>query len=267
MNNGILPSYIRHNNNIRDKSKVLFAEINADLGNNGFCTTNNVKFASRLGCSKGTISACLTELRENGYISICILNEEKTLKFIKRYIIPLPYTDFSVGVDESVRTTYTENLVGVLSKNDTPTEKDANQTYTENSDTTITSNSIRKITINKASNNLNGGNIINPDITEKQKAFLEKIIKEFYVNKREQFPRHIQDTWYTDDSITIGSINTLYDLIRIDKWDEIVVRDVIRWSLDDKFWSRNLMSLRVLRKKSPNGMTKFANIQLKWDAV
>jgi len=267
MNNGILPSYIRHNNEIKDKSKVLYAEITADLGENGFCTTNNMKFAKRLGCGKNTISGCLTELREHGYISIIILNEKKTLKFIKRYIIPIPYTNFLGGVDEAIRTTYTKNLVGVASQNGTSTEKDTSLPYTKNLDTMITSNHIKSITINTPSKKLNGGIKINPKITKEQKAYLEKIVKEFYETKREQFPNHISDTWYVDDSITIGSINTLYDLIRIDKWDEKVVRDVIRWSLDDKFWSRNLMSLKVLRNKSNNGQTKFANIQLKWDAV
>jgi len=75
---------------------------------------------------------------------------------------------------------------------------------------------------------------------------------------------HIKSDWHLDDDLLIGSINTLFDLIVVDKWDENEVKDVIKWATTEKFWSSNLLSLKTLRVKSRNGMTKFANMQIKY---
>jgi hypothetical protein len=101
-------------------------------------------------------------------------------------------------------------------------------------------------------------------INQKQLAFLQKIVVDFYTSKRKQFPSHINEEWHKDTSLLNDSINTLFQLITLDNWKETDVRDVIIWATDDKFWTSNLMSLRVLRKKSNNGMTKFANLHLKF---
>ena len=53
-------------------------------------------------------------------------------------------------------------------------------------------------------------------------------------------------------------------IIKLDEYSENVVRDVLRWAVDDKFWYTNVTSLRGLRKKSNNGQTKFTNIYLKY---
>jgi hypothetical protein len=75
----------------------------------------------------------------------------------------------------------------------------------------------------------------------------------------------VKAEWHQDNDLTIGSVNTLYDLITKDSWDEKGVRDVIRWAIDDDFWSKNLLSLKTLRSKSANGMSKFANLHLKFN--
>ena len=70
----------------------------------------------------------------------------------------------------------------------------------------------------------------------------------------------VDGNWQEDTTILNGSINTLYDLIKIDGFDYESIRDVIVWALNDKFWSNNLLSLKVLRNKAGNGFTKFQNL-------
>ena len=94
--------------------------------------------------------------------------------------------------------------------------------------------------------------------------YLKKIVTDFYTAKHKQFPNHIKADWFDDNTLTVGSVNTLFDLITVDGWGEKEVRDVIKWAIDDSFWSSALLSLRTLRTKSNNGQTKFANLQIKY---
>lgn len=138
----------------------------------------------------------------------------------------------------------------------------------------LSTNSINALITNKTSipseskNDSNGTQTIinkyayNPNINKEQMAFLKRIVSEFYQTKHKQYPNHIKSNWYEDDKLTHESVNVLYQLITIDKWGENDVRDVIRWATTDTFWQSNLLSLRILRIKSKNGMTKFANLHL-----
>jgi len=110
----------------------------------------------------------------------------------------------------------------------------------------------------------NKANAYNPNINNQQLAFLKRIVSDFYQTKHKQYPNHIKKDWHTDSSLTSGSVNTLYQLIVIDEWKETDVRDVIKWATTDEFWQSNLLSLKTLRNKSKNGMSKFANLHLKF---
>ena len=94
-------------------------------------------------------------------------------------------------------------------------------------------------------------------LTEMVKSFLGKQKKKFphlYVNKDEE-------------EIFNKSINTLYDLIKIDSISYLVVRDVLKWVLEDKFWHSQVTSLYTLRHKSPNGNIKFHNILTAYNKI
>ena len=105
----------------------------------------------------------------------------------------------------------------------------------------------------------------NKDITQGQMKYLKQIVTDFYTEKHKQLPNHIKADWFNDTDITKGSVNTLFELITLDGWNEKDVRDVIKWATDDDFWMSNLISLRTLRTKSKNGQSKFANLHLKFN--
>jgi len=51
-------------------------------------------------------------------------------------------------------------------------------------------------------------------------------------------------------------------LIHVDGFEMLEVRRVVRWAIEDSFWSKNSLSLAQIRKMSDsNGLTKFQNIR------
>lgn len=259
--NASIPTPIRRNPDLPPRAKILYAEITANLDDTGLCTINNVKFASWLSCTKATISASLRELRENGYISVVIIRDEETQKFVKRYIMPSPPSNFLDGVDPEIKKAMSSFFDGGKDNSNDATESDSEKATSNKSNSIITSNNIRYIS---SSLKKKTSIIYNRGITESQMKFLKQIVADFYNEKHKQFPNNIAKDWYNDVNTTTGSVNTLHDLIIIDGWDERDVRDVIRWATNDKFWMRNLLSLRTLRDKSNNEQTKFANLHIKF---
>ena len=96
---------------------------------------------------------------------------------------------------------------------------------------------------------------INKSINEKQEIALREIASSFYLKQQSRYPNMV------DKEPDIGgSINTLYQLITIDGFDYESVRDSIAWAIESTFWSSTLFSLKTLRNKGDNGLTKFKNL-------
>ena len=249
---GVLPTPIRHHQELKPTHKLLYSEITACLDNNGVCTRNNSYFSRVLNISKGTVTNLLGIIRKHGFIKVTIENEEGTGKFLKRYITPT-YPSQNLGVEDSNQTPHTSGDVGISngsSREDvlTPTSKNGTLLYNNNNIKTIyTKHQAMDTPIKK-------------EINDKQRVALLEIVKEFYSTQRTRFPSMIKEEWREESSIVNGSINVLYDLIKKDgfKYDEI--QGAIRWALDDKFWGKKLLSLKGLRVKAVNGFTKFQNL-------
>jgi len=256
---GYIPKSIRHHQDLSPRDKLLYCEITACLDDNGICMKNNIYFAHVTGCTKSTISASMTKLRELNYIDVIIEKDRDTQKFKKRYITLKAMSDFQGEGSLEFKKAISDSQGGVSDDSGYIPEDRDGKTKSDIDDSIIINNNIRYIYSNKRHSIK-----YNSKITNEQKEYLKSIIIEFYTEKHKQFPNHIKEDWYNDEDLTIGSINTLFDLIVIDKWDEKEVRDVIRWATTDKFWASNLLSLRTLRTKSRNGMTKFANLQIKY---
>jgi len=56
------------------------------------------------------------------------------------------------------------------------------------------------------------------------------------------------------------SINTLFDIITKDGIEYDVIKNVLKWALDHKFWHSHITSLHTLRSTASNGNKKFYNI-------
>ena len=249
---GLLPRIIRHNKNLKPNSKVLYSEITATLDEDGVCTKTNSYFQNVLGIGKSAISNCLTELRGQGFICIVIEMKENSQRFIKRYITPTP-SSYMGRVKVNNEITHTTDLGGVDSVAPLLNGED----YDRLEQTLLYNNNIITKVYTKPKKRHTP---INKNMNDKQKDALIKIVNEFYNTQQFRHPNMVDGNWQEDTTILNGSINTLYELIKIDGFDYESIRDVIVWSLNDKFWSNNLLSLKVLRNKAGNGFTKFQNL-------
>lgn len=258
---GYIPKPIRHNIDLSPRDKLLYCEITASLDDYGICTKNNIYFAKVTGCTKSTISASMTKLRELNYIDVIIEKDKTTQKFKKRYIILKAMSNFQGGGNSEITKTMSDSQGGVSTDNNYISENRNGTAKSDIDDSIIINNNIRYIYSNKKDSV-----DLNPNMNNEQKKYLKSIVYNFYDEKHKQQPKHIKSDWYKDESLVNGSVNTLYDLIVTDGWDEKEVKNVINWTLKDDFWAVNLISLRTLRNKSTNGFTKFANIQLRYDS-
>ena len=84
----VLPSNVRYDNRIKDKAKLLYAEITSLTNEKGFCWASNNYFAELYSISKGTVSKLLAELKKYGYINIELIYKDNS-KEVKKRIITL----------------------------------------------------------------------------------------------------------------------------------------------------------------------------------
>jgi hypothetical protein len=247
---GMIPSNLRHCKDIKPNSKVLYSEIMACLEPDGTCIKRNAYFTKMLGIGKSTISNCLTELRNYGFIKVRMDFEKGTNKFLKRYITP---TNFMGGVNRNIENTHTENLDGV----DSNASLNGVNTYTNLEQTLLyNNNNIDKVYIDPTTRHTP----IKKSINDKQKDALLKIVNRFYKTQMFKYPNMVK----SESSDINGSINILYDLIMIDGFDYDSIKGTLEWAVEDKFWGSNLFSLKTLRTKSNNGLTKFQNLHHKY---
>jgi len=82
----VIPAEVRYDNNLRDKSKLLYGEISSLCNKNGCCFATNQYFAELYKVSKTTISILIKELVDNGYIISEIEYKEGTKEILNRYL-------------------------------------------------------------------------------------------------------------------------------------------------------------------------------------
>jgi len=88
-----------------------------------------------------------------------------------------------------------------------------------------------------------------------------ELVNWFYQEQMARWPQYVKSP--TKETIR-SSLRSIDRLIRIDGFGfKKDIQPTIRWVVDDDFWSRNCLSLTQLRKKSRNGLTKFANMNLR----
>ena len=249
---GLLPRIIRHNKNLKPSSKILYSEITATLDEDGVCTKTNSYFQGVLGIGKSSLSNCLTELREQGFIGVVIEMKENSQRFIKRYITPTP-ASYMGRVKINNEITHTTDLGGVesvapLLNGNTQSTLEQTLLYNNNIITKVYTNPKKRHTP------------INKKMNDEQKNALMKIVNDFYNTQQFRHPNMIDSKWDSDDGIVNGSFNVLFDLIVIDGFEYESIRDVIKWAMNHQFWGKNLLSLKVLRNKANNGFSKFQNL-------
>lgn len=101
----IIPADVRYDKNLKDKAKLLYAEITSLCNEEGICLATNDYFANLYGVSKTTISLLIKELVEYGYINSQIIYKEGSKEILNRYLSIVKYP-----IKENLNTPIKEKL-------------------------------------------------------------------------------------------------------------------------------------------------------------
>ena len=154
---------------------------------------------------------------------------------------------------KNLNDSHSENFNGVSLNN--ASTSTSNQTPPLNNEQPILlNNNIRYI----YTSNKKGVVKLNREINDKQLEFIKTIVKYFYSTQNLKFPNMVKD--WNNESVINESVNTIFDLIVKDGHDSDELKNVLMWALEDKFWHKNVFSIKALRSKSSNGITKYNNI-------
>lgn len=82
----IIPADVRYDERLKLLSRMLYGEITALCNEKGFCWAGNRYFADLYKSSIQTISSCINQLKECGYITVSFQYKENTKEVDKRII-------------------------------------------------------------------------------------------------------------------------------------------------------------------------------------
>lgn len=108
----VLPANVRYDARLKDKAKLLYAEITGLTNEKGYCWATNNYFAELYHTSKGNVSKLLSQLKEYGYIHIELIRNKETKQVEKRIITLLSNT-----------------TIGIIKKNIDPIDENDSKEY------------------------------------------------------------------------------------------------------------------------------------------
>ena len=73
----IIPATVRYDENLKYAERILYGEITALLGKEGYCFASNNYFAELYGVINGTISRWISHLSKLGYIKVELIRNER----------------------------------------------------------------------------------------------------------------------------------------------------------------------------------------------
>ncbi len=101
----IIPASVRYDARLKDKAKLLYAEITALSNEKGYCYATNSYFSQIYGVAKETISRLISELVDSGYVKVVLIKHNNEVVERRIYIC-----EMSIPIDENVNTPIDENV-------------------------------------------------------------------------------------------------------------------------------------------------------------
>ena len=106
----IIPSNVRYDNELKDKTKILFGEIVTLAMKVGYCFANDKYFADLFETSERTIRESIKEWKENGYVSVEYIYRENTKDIKRRLLRPIGMEEIFQRVWKKSSKGYGRNL-------------------------------------------------------------------------------------------------------------------------------------------------------------
>lgn len=120
----IIPANVRYDKRLKLLSRLLYAEITALTNEKGYCWATNKYFAELYEVSIQTISSCISQLKEFGYINVEMIYKKGTKEILNRYI-----KIFEYPIKENLNTPIKEKF----KDNNTDINNTINNTYNKDS--------------------------------------------------------------------------------------------------------------------------------------
>ena len=114
----IIPANVRYNDNLTPNAKLLYGEITALCNEKGFCWASNAYFSQLYKVSKVSISKWINQLKENDFIKIQYIIDNKKIQQRKIKITPLkeiltPLTKVNDPLKEKLK----DNIYSTINNN------------------------------------------------------------------------------------------------------------------------------------------------------
>jgi len=120
----VIPANVRYDEALKPNAKLLYGEITALCGREGFCWADNAYFAGLYNVDTNTVSRWISQLRERGYVWVKVFPDKANLRHIgidekvntyRQKSIEVS-TKKTIGIDEKVKPIY-ENITINNTKN------------------------------------------------------------------------------------------------------------------------------------------------------
>ena len=141
----VIPANVRYDKRLKPNAKLLYGELTALTGKEGFCWAKNEYFAELYDVHSNTISSWISLLHELGYIEIEWFKNDNTRKIYIANLVKKTAKKLPLAVNEKTNT-YSQKDEHLLTKRGTPVN--------EKRDSYIRMNNTINNTINREENAL-----------------------------------------------------------------------------------------------------------------
>ena len=259
---GILPAFIRYDATIPPASKVLYAEIAANLNFKGVFTASNELLAQLYSVTPQTISSWLKSLKNAGYIFIHYPEDKNEMgrQIILTEMIGIAQIDTSKFTDsenEKFNAFAMKNLIKKIEgvyNNIYPLDyhnNDSHNIYNNNIYHNNNYHNMIENMINDNKQNIKESSCPKFKISsENENKFSEVALKSFD-HFTELFPEKMRPKTEAQKNKWLDCLDKLE---RIDGYSLQVVYFITKKAREDEFWQLNFLSLLKLRQTNKQGV-------------
>lgn len=140
----VIPADVRYDDQIPANAKLLYGEISALIGQEGFCFAGNDYFASIYGLSERTVRSLIGSLQKAGYVQVELEKDSQTGQVLRRKIwlkvssaderpveeiFPTPGKNLPQGGEENFQPTLYTNLSNTNREKENKKEKEKKKSF------------------------------------------------------------------------------------------------------------------------------------------
>lgn len=141
----IIPAKVRYDKSLTFMERILYGEITALTGKNGYCHASNSYFSNLYDVTVRTISAAISKLEKDGYIKTKILYVNNTKEIEKRIIyIDIPEEKNTPPIEKNFHMGYGKKFPEGIEKNFQENNININNTRYTHRETEITNTILKK---------------------------------------------------------------------------------------------------------------------------